>query len=179
VGHGLTSQPVAREAKAGYPCGSMPILLDSEYLLISTDSDAPIVRTVRLERSFPSNERYVEFHEQAVKVYDELDRRRYGHLIDLSRAPGNNDPRFEEATRHIRPMFTRDFAHVAFVTRTAAGALQIARLTRQGDSTMPVFQDEAAALSFLKAALSGKPQAFPATPPTPAHGAWVPTARRS
>jgi hypothetical protein len=147
----------------------MPTLLENEYLSITIDSDAPIVRTVRLEQPFASNEHYVEVHEEAVKLFAGLDRHRYGHMVDLRRAPMNNDPRFEDATRRTRTLLLQGFAHVVFVTRTAAGALQIARLARQGEINVPVFQDDTAAISFLKAAFSGGPHPPSGPAQTPPH----------
>ena len=155
----------------------MPILLSNEYLSVTIDPDAPIVRTVRLERTFPTDDLFVAAHEEVVRALAGIERRRYAHMLDLRRGPMNNDPRFEEATSRVRLLMIQDFAHLAVVTRTAAGALQIARLGRQGSISLPVFQDAEVAVSYLKAALAGKPLARSGASPTPTP--WPPATGRS
>ena len=45
----------------------MPILLQNDYLLISTDSDAPIVRSVRTELAVASYEFFVDLHDEVLR----------------------------------------------------------------------------------------------------------------
>jgi hypothetical protein len=140
----------------------MAILLQNAYLTLSTDPDAPIIRAIRSERRFSSSaqDEFVQAHLEALRIVETLDRRKLGLLIDLRRAGMNNDPQFEGATKRVRDMITDEFAHVAFLVQTAVGVLQVNRLVRESEvgMDMNVFNDEAAAVSFLAAAVAGKPE---------------------
>jgi len=73
-------------------------------------------------------------------------------LLDLrSGPPGRNDPEFERAGADSRRALATLFTRVAILVRTAAGRLQVSRLTRE-DRTVPgIFLDEGEALAWLTA----------------------------
>ncbi len=141
----------------------MALLLRSDYLTIITVPGLPIVRTTRTERPFPSVDVFTRAFADAVRVYELLDRNRLGLLLDFRLAPMNNDPHFELATKRVRQMVVREFAAVAFVVRTVTGVLQVDRVVRASKlpTSVPAFQSEEAATSYLLDTVNKRPDARP------------------
>lgn len=82
-----------------------------------------------------------------------IDMRKTALLIDLRSGPMRNDEPFEEAmvtTRQHMVAAVRSFAKTAFLVRTAVGALQVKRYARAEGQELHVFEDEAAALAYLR-----------------------------
>lgn len=128
----------------------MDVLLQNDHLTVTLDQEMSIVRSTRSELPYPSPDDFIRVHTDALKVYESLDRWCLGHLIDLRRAPMNNDPAFEAATMRTRSMLVSEFACVAIVVRTAVGALQVNRLLREENNDhVVVLQDDDAAVGVL------------------------------
>jgi hypothetical protein len=88
-------------------------------------------------------------HAQIGRALDQLGRERHTLLVDMRRAPLNNDPAFERAAKRARAILVRGFPRVAVLVQTAVGALQVKRHVRSDGLSIPVLGDEAQALDFL------------------------------
>jgi hypothetical protein len=72
-------------------------------------------------------------------------------LLDARDAVGRNDPEFEGLLLEYRKILFTPFRKTAVLVRTAAGALQTARLEKtERLGAVEVFLDEAEALGFLR-----------------------------
>ncbi|WP_437585436.1 hypothetical protein [Sorangium sp. So ce1000] len=128
----------------------MEVLLQNDHLTVTLDQEMSIVRSTRSELPYPSPDEFIRVHSEALQAYESLDRGSLGHLIDLRRAPMNNDPAFEAATMRTRSMLVSEFACVAIVVRTAVGALQVNRLLREENNDhVVVFQDDDVAVGYV------------------------------
>ena len=135
----------------------MPLLLENEWFSISVDPEKRIVTTVRTDGPYTPDDAIIRRIEAEVEqAFGLIDRSRYGHLLDIRAAALNNSDDFEKRMAHLRGLLLRGFARVAVLVRTAVGALQSNRLTRQDGARLPasppgieVFTDEAAAIRFL------------------------------
>jgi hypothetical protein len=73
-------------------------------------------------------------------------------LIDVRRAPGNNDPTVEQRIQQFRRQLSELFPVSANLVATAVGRLQLSRLGRErGDLVSSIFFDEAEAIAHLMA----------------------------
>jgi hypothetical protein len=72
-------------------------------------------------------------------------------LLDVRDAPPRNDDEFErEIGRALEAFLPRFVAHATLV-KSAAGLLQVRRIEKaRGPSQRPVFEDEWAAIAYLK-----------------------------
>src|SRR4051794_34921458 len=109
----------------------MPLLLENEFFTISGDADQPIVRSVRNDRGYYPGAPIHEFEAELEHAFGQIDRARYGHLLDIRAVALNNNEEFEAQTSRVRSMLLGGFARVAVLVRTAVGALQSNRLMRE------------------------------------------------
>ena len=73
-------------------------------------------------------------------------------LIDVRRAPGNNDPTLEQAIHKFRRQLSELFPITASLAATAVGRLQLVRMSRErSESGSRVFLDESEAIAYLMA----------------------------
>lgn len=70
-------------------------------------------------------------------------------LLDMRRAPGNNDPAFEQGTNTAMRQILVGFSEVAVLVQTAIGRLHFQRIIRASGQPLRIFTDEAEALRFL------------------------------
>ena len=72
-------------------------------------------------------------------------------LLDFRRGPpGRNDPAFEAAVERSRAQLADLFETVGILVGTAAGRLQVQRISRSNHRPTEVFIDEAEALRWLE-----------------------------
>ncbi len=72
-------------------------------------------------------------------------------LLDMRLAPPRNDAAFEKRSLSAVDNFTKRFAKIATLVKTAVGKLQTARLAKERGSLTRAFDDEQAALAYLAA----------------------------
>lgn len=71
-------------------------------------------------------------------------------LIDVRRAPGNNDPTLEQSIQNFRRQLSALFPISASLAATAVGRLQLVRMSRErSESGSRVFLDESEAIAYL------------------------------
>lgn len=113
------------------------------------DPTTRVVRFTRSEVPYASNAHMAAIHGQIGRALDDLGRERHTLLVDMRRAPLNNDPAFEKAAERARALLVRGFPRVAVLVQTAVGTLQVKRHLREDGLSIPVLGDDALALDFL------------------------------
>ncbi len=124
-------------------------LLDDPAFRIDLELDG-ICRIARTANGFSDTGACVRAHELVADVVRELPPRG-GAVFDVRLAPPRNDPEFETVVLNLNARMFRPFAKVAFLVRSAAGKLHVRRLTSKVAAAVEVFEDEAAALAWLRA----------------------------
>jgi hypothetical protein len=124
-------------------------LLSTPYFRLTVEPDSRLVRFVRSDTPYPSNEEIVRAHEEASEAIDRFGRAGSRLLVDMRDAQINNQPGFEHAAGRGRTLLVRGFDRVAVVVRTAIGELQVRRHVREDRLDVGVFQDEPAAERWL------------------------------
>jgi hypothetical protein len=107
---------------------------------------------VRLERTpEPIRSGHVmrgDLDRQATRL-KELDRARYGLLLDLRNAPPNDSSEIEAASIRGLRRVVEGFARVAVIIRTSTGRLQVGRLSSANGAGVSIFDQESEAMAFL------------------------------
>jgi hypothetical protein len=150
----------------------MVVLTDNHYFALVYFPDISVVRYTRTEHPYPSNEELERLHAEIDPMLDRLGRHQYCILVDMRSAPINNTPGFEQAMGRARMRLLRGFSRISVLVRTAVGALQARRYGREDSINVHVFQDEGAAISFLRTltvdastSASGMTERIPASSP--------------
>ena len=78
-----------------------------------------------------------------------VERGKFGLLVDVRLVPGRNDPEFEKRFQPYRQRLQRGFRRVAIVVETTYGKLQCQRYAREDGTTNTVFDDYVAAVTWL------------------------------
>lgn len=125
-------------------------LLDDLAFRIDLEADG-VCRITRTESGFADTAACVRAHELVAETVRELSPGG-GAVFDVRLAPPRNDPEFESVVLQLNARMFRPFAKVAFLVRTAAGKLHVRRLTSRVAARVEVFEDEAQALAWLRAA---------------------------
>ncbi len=128
----------------------MVVLTENRYFSLVYFPDLSVIRYIRTEHPYPSNEELERLHEEIVPVLDRLGRQQLCLLVDYRNAPLNNSPGFEQSMARARLNLIRGFSRISVLVRTAVGALQARRYGREDAINVHVFQDEAAAVTFLR-----------------------------
>jgi hypothetical protein len=128
----------------------MVVLTDNHYFSLVYFPDISVVRYTRSEHPYPSNEELERLHMEISPMLDRLGRHQCCLLVDMRSAPINNTPGFEQAMARARVQLLRGFSRISVLVRTAVGALQARRYSREDAINVHVFQDEGAAVSFLR-----------------------------
>jgi hypothetical protein len=126
------------------------LLLDNGYFTLTRDSSSRIVRLTRSTRAYPSVEVIEQVHQEIVEACRRLPRGQR-LLVDVREGPMRNDEAFEAVLARYRPQVFQPFQCIAIVVKFAVGRLQVLRYGRESGGTPEVFQDEAAALEYLRA----------------------------
>jgi hypothetical protein len=128
----------------------MVVLTDNHYFSLVYFPEISVVRYTRTEHPYPSNEELERLHMEVGPMLDRIGRQQYCLLVDMRSAPINNTPGFEQAMARARVHLLRGFTRISVLVRTAVGALQARRYGREDAINVHVFQDEGAAISFLR-----------------------------
>jgi hypothetical protein len=111
--------------------------------------ESGVLRYVRTETPYLSNAQMAAIHAKLARLCDSAGRDRHPLLVDMRRAPLNNDPAFEKVAERARALLIRDFTRLAVLVRTAVGSLQVKRHLREDGLPFPVLSSEAQALDYL------------------------------
>ena len=124
-------------------------ILKNRYVLLAAATREHVLRFTRTENP-------VRFEEDGDALFQEVsdalipfDTKRWAMLIDVRAAPSRNDPEFETAVSKWQMGLFRRFDRTAVVVRTAAGRLQIKRMTERSGRVAAIFLDESLALAHL------------------------------
>jgi len=121
------------------------------YVRLVLDEEDGIVRYERTTLPFPGVDEIRAIHDRVVAGIPWVPGVRLALLLDVREAPPRNDDEFErEIARTLGAFLTRFVAHATLV-KSATGLLQARRIEKaRGASQRPVFDDEAAAIAYLK-----------------------------
>lgn len=126
------------------------VLFENPLLRVEHDESALLLRVTRTDVAADDAKELRATYRQAVAAYGKLDRSRTTLLLDMRQAKGRNDPEFEKLVRDLTPKLLGGFARVGTLVATAAGALQVQRVTRIGGTPQTVFTDETEALAWAR-----------------------------
>jgi hypothetical protein len=125
------------------------VLFEDEFVRITLDRGARLVRYVRSERPFPTIDAVGRVHTAIVKAVL-AQPRGSAMLIDLRRAPARNDDAYEAAIEGYVTQLIGHFDRWATLVKTAAGRLQVTRLEKRANRpTSHIYYDEALALAHI------------------------------
>ncbi len=127
---------------------SQTIFHDS-YVTVSVHEAKKLIHFVRSATPFPDLETIRRTYETIIALFNRLERSRYSILTDLRRAPGRNDPAFENLMRDLRTRAQRGFARRGTLVATAVGAMQVRRLTKEDGIERMISSDETELLHYL------------------------------
>lgn len=151
-------------------------MLETDYCTIDFDSTRALLRFTRTDQPYRSIE---DLEVETAEIGLTLDRLEgdFSLLVDLRAVPPRDDAAFEAAVVRLRRrMFARP-ARIAFVVRTAVGALQVKRHVREDGVVAEVFEDEALALAYLGAPTGEAVRPLTSRPP-PRLASSLPPPRR-
>lgn len=124
--------------------------LKGSFFEVAVDAAARVVRVTRTPKPFAALDEMQRAHKEvlrAVAPYLE-----YRLLLDVRDGPSRNDPEYEKGLASMRKQIVVRFARVAILVKSAMGKLHVTRLAREDGVHLQAFQDEAAALDYLKEA---------------------------
>ncbi len=122
-------------------------LFRSDYYVVMWRQGEPFVRLTRTPKAFAHIVETERANEEVAAALRHAGARRV--LMDLRQGPpGRNDEPFEQASARWRQQLAQIFEKRAVLVKSAAGKLQVKRLTRGADNIL-VTQDEAEAVGFL------------------------------
>jgi hypothetical protein len=128
----------------------MVVLNENPYFSLTYFPDISVVRYTRTDQPYASNEQLERLHEEIAPALDRLGRDQLCLLMDMRDSPLNNSPGFEQSMARARLSLLRGFSRISVLVRTAVGALQARRYSREDAINVHVFQDEGAAVTFLR-----------------------------
>jgi hypothetical protein len=140
---------VAKRCEVHYVRNAVAELFSDACVLVRLDTASGVVHFVRTEQAYPSHSEIVALHARVGRILDRIGRERHTLLVDMRRAPMNNDPAFEKAAESARRILLRGFPRVAVLVQTAVGALQVKRHVREDGREIGVFTSEQDARAFL------------------------------
>lgn len=124
-------------------------LLHNECFGVTLDERLGLIRVTRSGTAMGDAADVEDQHQRISAFLDLIGRRGRTLLIDLRAAPGRNDPEFEAVMSVQRPRLFGGFRRAAALVRTAVGALQVKRHTREDGTDVLVSSDEHEILSYL------------------------------
>lgn len=125
------------------------VLLETPYWKLEREPAQGLITARRTAAPIDSAGEYESEILKVERAIARLDRSKHVILVDLRLAPMRGDPVFDAMVAKRTPQVLRGFRRVALLIRTAVGALQVQRHTREAGATSSAFQDEAAALAHL------------------------------
>ncbi|MBX7194872.1 MAG: hypothetical protein K1X94_22655 [Sandaracinaceae bacterium] len=128
----------------------LPMLLyESRYGRLELDESRQLVRYTRSATPFDTLDDAMTMFREVIAAGKEHGRRGCVLLSDVRLAVGRNDPEFERVLQALRGELFGAYPKRATLVRTVVGKLQIQRLNHEAQTTVEVFDDEAAALGYL------------------------------
>jgi hypothetical protein len=114
-------------------------------------AEVGFLRLVRTARTYADLDEVRRTDDEVGQVMRARSPRETRLLFDLRGGPpGRNDPEFERVGVETRHGMAKLFSRVAILVKTAAGRLQVNRLTRDAHLAPGIFLDEREALTWLK-----------------------------
>jgi hypothetical protein len=135
---------------ASIPPPARTTILDSEYFRIEVDSRGGILWMRRTATPMTTLADTVTAQTEVIDRLNLLARRHLALLVDLREAPSRNDPEFELAVKQFRQELFALFQRGAVLVRTQAGKMQLVRHIRSDGGGAKIFDDEWAALEYLR-----------------------------
>jgi hypothetical protein len=129
----------------------MAVLYETKLAPLELDEARGLVRYTRSAEPFANIDEATTMFRGIVSSSATIDRREPVLLSDVRLAHGRNDDAFESAVASFRNELFRGFRKRAALVRTMAGKLQVRRMNGTMETSVDVFDDEAAALAFLAA----------------------------
>ena len=129
----------------------MAALYETKFARLELDKARGLVQYTRSAKPLANIDDATTMFRGLVSSSLGIDRRELALLSDIRLAPGRNDDAFESAVASFRNELFRGFCKCAALVRTMAGKLQVRRLNGTVETSVDVFDDEAAALAFLGA----------------------------
>lgn len=124
-------------------------ILDNDRWNIELDQSKALVRVLRKDSQTRSIDEMQRLYAEVDALLNSLGRARHVLLVDLRTSPVRNDPEWEQAAGQLRPKLFKGFSRVAVLVKTAVGALQIQRYSREDNLDLHIFFDEQEALVYL------------------------------
>lgn len=119
----------------------------NEHYRVEFSSEPRLIRVTRTQVP-QSAQLLAPLVEEIIRVLGPL--RPAPVLVDMRRAPGNNDPEFERAALVALRQLLRGFSRVAILVHSAVGRLHFQRMSRAGGEALHIFCEEEEALWFLR-----------------------------
>lgn len=130
-------------------------LLRNDYVVVTLECDGRIVRFRRTAQVFPSLSIAKDIYAGGRATYDRIGKTGRGLLIDSRDAIGRNDPEFEVVLGEFRSRSLPGFTDNVVLIRTAVGALQVQRHSRNTGHQRMITADERSAIEYLLARSPG------------------------
>lgn len=135
---------------------SSTTLFADDYAVATLDAGSDLVRYARTRTPFPTIDRMRAHYVELIRIAGTIDTGKLSFLFDVRAAPPRNDEAFETEVAKIVNTLLGGFRSHAFLVKTAAGNLQVRRLSAtNGAAQSHVFTDEASALAFLSQRSAG------------------------
>jgi hypothetical protein len=125
-------------------------MVRTPYWILERDLGAAYFRLRRTAEKFASNDLLDEAARSIERVMVGVDLSRLGFLVDLREGPMRNDPEWEKIAAPWQKKMMSSFGRVAILVKTPAGKLQMNRIVRALHATAQVFDEEKAAIEWLR-----------------------------
>ena len=125
-------------------------LFADDYAVATLDAESDLLRYARTRTAYPTIDTMRAHYAELIRIAGTVHTEKMSLLFDVRAAPPRNDEAFEtEVAKIVGTLLGRFRAH-AFLVKTAAGNLQVRRLSATGGAPPShVFTDEASALAYL------------------------------
>lgn len=145
------SRPSMRQSTPpGSARNSATVLYADEYVTLIADRDGCVVRVVRSTTPHPSPKVMEDSYMQVARALDVYGRQGRCLLVDTRNVSGRNDPEYEAALRRSRDRIDAGLLRIAVLLRTAAGMLQLMRISEEDGTVRMITMDEQVAIAYLR-----------------------------
>lgn len=126
------------------------IMVRTPYWNLERDVGAAWFRLRRTAEPFASNDEIERVARAIEHKLVGVDLSRLGFLVDLREGPMRNDPEWERVAGPWQAKMMSSFGRVAILVKTPAGKLQMTRIVRALHASAEVFDQEKAAIDWLR-----------------------------
>jgi hypothetical protein len=131
---------------------SVRVLYEDEYSSVTYDASQRMIVYRRNAKAYPTLEAASTSIGSSWKTLPTLGTlSHHTFLMDIREAPMNASEGFDQVARDVGPQLTGRFRRAAVLVRTAVGKLQMNRIRRERQTDLVVFDDESAAMAYLRA----------------------------